>query len=56
MSLSRLAKNSQGKENKVFVSVSTVTNDARLLTVPKLTVCALRVTESARKRILAAGG
>lgn len=29
---------------------------ARLLTVPKLTVVALRVTETARKRVLAAGG
>ena len=56
ISLSRIAKNAKGKENKIFVAVSTVTNDARLLTIPKLTVCALRFTESARKRILAAGG
>jgi len=27
-----------------------------MLTVPKLTVCCLKIAESARKRILAAGG
>ena len=36
--------------------VGTVTDDIRLLEVPKLTVAALRVTETARARILAAGG
>jgi large subunit ribosomal protein L18e len=36
--------------------VSKVLDDERLLTVPKMTVCALKVTEGARKRILAAGG
>ena len=37
--------------NKVFKHFS-----VRLLNVPKLNVCALRFTETARKRILAAGG
>lgn len=36
--------------------VGTVTDDQRLLEVPKLTVAALRVTETARARILKAGG
>lgn len=36
--------------------VGTVTDDQRLLEVPKLTVAALRFTETARARILAAGG
>ena len=36
--------------------VGTVTDDRRLLTIPKLTVAALRVTETARARIKAAGG
>ena len=44
------------KKKKIAVCVCTVVDDKRLLTVPNLTVCALRVTESARKRILAAGG
>ena len=39
-----------------MVAISTITDDKRILEVPKLNVCALRVTESARKRILAAGG
>lgn len=33
-----------------------MTDDLRLLDVPKLTVAALKVTETARARILAAGG
>ncbi len=41
---------------KVAVVVGTITDDIRLLNVPKLQVCALRVTESARARILNAGG
>jgi len=64
VSLSRIVKNlknksSKNKENKagkIIVTVSTVTNDERLLQVPKLTVCALRYTTKARERILAAGG
>ncbi len=36
--------------------VGTVTDDIRLLEVPKLTVAALRFTENARARILKAGG
>ncbi|XP_058055334.1 large ribosomal subunit protein eL18 isoform X2 [Anopheles bellator] len=47
----------RGKDEKsVAVVVGTVTNDIRKLTMPKLNVCALRVTEKARERILAAGG
>ena len=36
--------------------VGTVTDDIRLLEVPKLTVAALRFTETARARIVKAGG
>lgn len=36
--------------------VGTVTDDQRLLEVPKLTVAALKVTETARARIVKAGG
>lgn len=43
----------KGKEGKTAVIVGTVTDDARLLEVPKLSVAALRFTETARTRILA---
>lgn len=54
--LHRLAKNMIGKEDKIAVIVGKVTDDVRMLEVPKLTVCALNFTESAKARILAAGG
>ena len=40
----------------VFAVVGSVTDDIRLQNVPKMRVCALRFTEGARKRIVAAGG
>jgi len=49
-------KKDTGADKKILVIVATVTNDVRLLEVPKLNVCALRFTEKARQRILAAGG
>mmetsp|Transcript_6510 Transcript_6510/g.9807 ORF Transcript_6510/g.9807 Transcript_6510/m.9807 type:complete len:193 (-) Transcript_6510:117-695(-) len=56
ISLSRLARYMKGKEGKIAVIVGAVTNDARLLDVPALTVCALRFTADARARITKAGG
>jgi len=59
LSLSRLAKeatSSPDYESKIVVTVGTVTDDVRLLEVPKLTVAALRFTQSAKERILNAGG
>ncbi len=44
------------QEDKVAVLVGTITDDVRLYEVPALKVCALRVTETARARILKAGG
>lgn len=44
------------KEDKIAVLVGTVTDDKRLYEVPALKVCALRFTETARARILKAGG
>lgn len=41
---------------KIVVVVGTVTDDPTLVTVPKFTVAALRVTGTARARILKAGG
>merc|ERR1739842_249646 len=54
LSLSRLSANA--KEGKTIVCVGTVTNDTRCNQVPKIKLAALRVTETARKRILEAGG
>jgi hypothetical protein len=47
-----------GEKNRerTVVIVGTVTDDNRILTVPKLSVAALRFTASARARIEAAGG
>merc|ERR1712096_250902 len=56
MSVTRLAKHMKGKDSKVAVLIGTVTDDNRLLVVPKMNVCALRFTEGARARILKAGG
>lgn len=41
---------------KTLVVIGTITDDARLLTVPKITVAALRFTSTARARIEKAGG
>ena len=49
-------KHMQGKEDKIAVIVGTVTDDIRVIEVPALKVCALRFTETARARILKAGG
>jgi len=57
LSLSKLAKFMRKQEGKMAVIVGTVTDDVRMLECPKgLKICALRVTETARARVLAAGG
>ncbi|GBG90025.1 hypothetical protein CBR_g50118 [Chara braunii] len=56
LSLSKLAKYMENKPDHIAVIVGTVTDDVRLYEVPKLTLCALRVTETARARILKARG
>ncbi|KAK3551205.1 hypothetical protein QTP70_013850 [Hemibagrus guttatus] len=58
LSLSRLIRKMklQGRENKTAVVVGTITDDVRIQNIPKLKVCALRVTAGARRRILKAGG
>ncbi|VUC21780.1 unnamed protein product [Clonostachys rosea] len=56
VSLSRIVANTTKEEKRTIVIVGTVTDDNRLLTVPKLTVAALRFTATARARIIAAGG
>lgn len=54
--VARLLKARKATESNVAVVVGSVTDDLRLLTVPKLRICALRVTERARERIVKAGG
>merc|ERR1719388_620356 len=54
--MSKLAKAMENKDGKIAVIVGPVTDDTRLLEVPKLAVCALRFTETARARITKAGG
>ena len=46
----------KGNEEKTIVIVGTVTDDERLVNIPKIKVAALHVTQSARVRILKAGG
>ncbi|KAL5332627.1 60S ribosomal protein L18 [Aspergillus crustosus] len=57
VSISRLVSNvTESHQDKTIVVIGTVTDDNRLLTVPKLSVAALRFTATARARIEKAGG
>jgi large subunit ribosomal protein L18e len=52
---SEKAKVAQKGKDLVFAVVGTITNDIRQLEIGALNVCALRFTEKARERIVAAG-
>uniref|UniRef100_A0A3B3SK77 Myosin, heavy chain 14, non-muscle n=1 Tax=Paramormyrops kingsleyae TaxID=1676925 RepID=A0A3B3SK77_9TELE len=58
LSLSRLIRKMKlpGRDNKTAVVVGTITDDVRIQDIPKLKVCALRVTDRARRRIMKSGG
>ncbi|KAK3590962.1 hypothetical protein CHS0354_034534 [Potamilus streckersoni] len=58
VSLAKLVRHMKktGRDNKTAVVVGTITDDLRILDIPKLKVCALRATKRARVRILKAGG
>jgi large subunit ribosomal protein L18e len=56
LSLSKLIEHMKPYAGKTAVVIATVSDDARLFEVPKMTVCALKFTETARARILKAGG
>eukprot|EP00052_Salpingoeca_macrocollata_P030415 m.319455 g.319455 ORF g.319455 m.319455 type:complete len:187 (-) comp23165_c0_seq1:209-769(-) len=56
LSLARLTRKMKSQTHLTAVVVGTVTDDVRLVKVPKLKVCALHFTEGARARILKAGG
>jgi len=54
--ISRQVKQSNESQDKTVVIVGTVTDDVRMLEVPKLSIAALKVTKTARERIEKAGG
>ncbi|XP_017781486.1 PREDICTED: 60S ribosomal protein L18 [Nicrophorus vespilloides] len=58
ISVARIARSMKkpGREGLTAVIVGSVTDDRRMWKLPKLSVCALRVTDKARARILKAGG
>eukprot|EP00921_Rhytidocystis_pertsovi_P014895 GHVQ01023905.1.p1 GENE.GHVQ01023905.1~~GHVQ01023905.1.p1 ORF type:complete len:136 (-),score=11.05 GHVQ01023905.1:340-747(-) len=56
MSILKLARHMEGREHKIAAVVGPITDDCRLMEIPKLSVCALRFTETARNRILGGGG
>jgi len=57
LSVAQIAKfMKKQKDGVIAVVVAPVLDDPRLLDVPKLRVCALKFSESARTRILKAGG
>jgi large subunit ribosomal protein L18e len=56
VSISRIVAKTAKDEKRTVVVVGTVTDDNRLLSLPKLNIAALRFTATARARILAAGG
>ncbi|PYI17768.1 solute carrier family 25 member 42 [Aspergillus violaceofuscus CBS 115571] len=57
VSVSRIVSNvTDSHKGKTIVVIGTVTDDNRLLTVPKLSIAALRFTATARARIEKAGG
>jgi len=56
LSISKIARQMDGQDGKTAVVVGTVTDDVRMLTTAKLSVCALHFTEGARARIIKAGG
>nr|ACR35483.1 unknown [Zea mays] len=56
LSMRRLVRFMEGKGDQIAVIVGTVTDDKRISEVPAMKVCALRFTETARARIINAGG
>merc|ERR1711976_375018 len=56
LSISKVIKFMENKDGKTAVVVGTITDDKRIYEIPKLSVCALKFTETARARIVKAGG
>lgn len=56
MSLSRIASYMKGRGDKTAVIVGKVLDDERMLDIPKLNICALDFSQTARARVEKAGG
>jgi large subunit ribosomal protein L18e len=56
VSIKKIIAQMKGKEGKIAVIVGTVTDDIRIVDMPKVSVCALHITDGARARILKNGG
>mmetsp|Transcript_35091 Transcript_35091/g.68787 ORF Transcript_35091/g.68787 Transcript_35091/m.68787 type:complete len:152 (-) Transcript_35091:1357-1812(-) len=56
ISLSRIIRFGPKERNKTIVVVGKVLNDERVFFIPKLSLCALRISSSAKERILKSGG
>merc|ERR1740129_698944 len=56
LSMSKLCKLMKNKEGTIACAPETITDDKRHFEMQKMTVCALRFTETARARICKAGG
>ena len=54
MSISNIQRHIE--QGKIAVVAATITNDERLMVCPKMTVCALKFTQTAKARIEKAGG
>jgi large subunit ribosomal protein L18e len=51
-----LEKRDQSKKSYIACVVGPILNDNRMLEIPKIRVCALKISAAARKRIIDAGG
>lgn len=56
MSISRIAQYMEKREGKTAVVVGKVLDDERFLDIPKLSICALDFSKTARARVEKAGG
>jgi len=56
MSISRIIRNLSNKPGKTAVIIGTITDDNRILDLPKISVAALKISKTAKARILKAGG
>ncbi|AEA39067.1 60S ribosomal protein L18 (nucleomorph) [Cryptomonas paramecium] len=56
VSLSRLICIAKKNTNKIIVVVGKILNDERMVTIPAIRICSLKITESAKKKVLEAGG
>lgn len=56
ISLAKIANYTSKNKNKTIIIVGKVLNDERIFLIPKIFICALKISSSARERIFKAGG